>query len=135
MTSELQTLNDNGTWTIVHLPSNSHVIGYRRVYKVKLNTNGDVERFKTHWVAKGYNKKPSFDYQETLSLVAKQLIVRVFLALTVACNWQLSQLDINNACLNGDLEEEVYMELPEGYFIKGEYFVDSKMVVVFVFEI
>lgn len=65
-------------------------------------------------MAKGYSQVVGFNYQETFSPVAKQTTVHLFLALITTCSWLLCQLDINNAFLNGDLEEEVYMELSQG---------------------
>ncbi|EOY16269.1 Cysteine-rich RLK (RECEPTOR-like protein kinase) 8, putative [Theobroma cacao] len=127
MNVELKALEDNMTWSIVPLLPNSHAIGCKWVYKVKLKANGDIERYKARLVAKGYNQVEGFDFQETYSPVAKQTSVRVFFAVATMCNWTLSQLDVNNAFLNGDLEEEVYMELPQGYDIKGEYPAKGKM--------
>ncbi|EOY00276.1 Cysteine-rich RLK (RECEPTOR-like protein kinase) 8, putative [Theobroma cacao] len=121
MIAELKALEDNGTWSIVPLPSNCHAVGCKWVYKVKLHANGSIERYKARLVAKGYNQVEGFDYQETFSPIAKQTTVKVFFALTAAYNWHLSHHDVNNAFLDGDLAEEVYMEIPQGYSIKGEY--------------
>ncbi|EOY01844.1 Cysteine-rich RLK (RECEPTOR-like protein kinase) 8, putative [Theobroma cacao] len=128
MTVELKSLEDNGTWSIVPLPPNCHVVGCKWVYKVKLNANGNVERSKARLVAKGYNQIKGFDYQDTFNLVARQTTVRVFFALAVVHNWHLSQLDVNNAFLNGELAEDVYMELPQGYVINGECPSHSRLV-------
>ncbi|XP_017979696.1 PREDICTED: uncharacterized mitochondrial protein AtMg00810 [Theobroma cacao] len=128
MDIELKALEDNGTWSIVQLPSNCHAVGCKWVYKVKLNADGKVERYKARLVAKGYNQIEGFDYQKTFSPVVRQTTVRMFFALAATQNWRLSQLDINNAFLNGELTEEVYMELPQGYTIKGEYPTSSRLV-------
>ncbi|XP_017970332.1 PREDICTED: uncharacterized mitochondrial protein AtMg00820 [Theobroma cacao] len=55
MTTKLTTLKDNGTWSIVPLPSNSHPIDCKWVYKVKMRADGSVERYKTHLIAKDYS--------------------------------------------------------------------------------
>ncbi|EOY00392.1 Retroelement polyprotein, putative [Theobroma cacao] len=113
----LKALQDNGTWSIVLLPSNAYVIGCKWVYKVKLKANGEIERYKARLVAKGYSQVAGFDYQETFNLLAKQSTVRVFFALVAANAWSLSQLDVNNAFFNGDLDEDIYMEIPQGYHV------------------
>ncbi|XP_017978303.1 PREDICTED: uncharacterized mitochondrial protein AtMg00810-like [Theobroma cacao] len=128
MSAELKALQDSETWSIVPRPLNSHVIGCKWVYKVKLNADGQIERYKARLVAKGYNQIAGFDYKETFSPVSKQTTVRVFFAITAAFNWHLTQLDVNNAFLNGDLKEEVYMDIPPGYEIQGEYPENVKLV-------
>lgn len=93
-----------------------------------MRADGSVERYKTHLVAKGYNQVKEFDHQETFSPIAKQTIVKILLALAVAKAWFLFQLDINNAFLDRDFDEEVYMTLPPGYEVMGEHTSNAKLV-------
>ncbi|GAA0146788.1 transmembrane signal receptor [Lithospermum erythrorhizon] len=76
---------------------------------------------KDRLVAKGYAQTYGVDYLDTFAHVAKLTSVRLFLSLVATYDWQLYQLDIKNAFLHGDLEEEVYMEQPPGFVAQGEY--------------
>ena len=120
MDKEIQALEMNHTWDVTSLPLGKSPIGCQWVYKVKLNLDGSVERFKTRLVAKGYTQWEGLDFLETFSPVVKTVSVRVLLALATTRQLSLHQLDINNAFLHGDLDEEVYMSLPPGFHSKGE---------------
>ena len=121
MDKEIQALEKNHTWDVTTLPPGKSPINCKWVYKVKLNIDGSVERFKSRLVAKGYTQRKGLDFLETFSLVAKTVSVRVLLALVATKQWPLHQLDINNAFHHGNLDEEVYMTLPPGFHSKGEY--------------
>ncbi|KAG5223155.1 mitochondrial protein [Salix suchowensis] len=120
MDKEIKALELNNTWSIVDLPHSAHVIGCKWVYKVKLKSDGTLERYKARLVAKGYNQCEGLDYYETFSLVAKLTTVRTLLAVAAVKNWHLHQLDVNNAFLHGQLDEDVYMSMPPGFSSKGE---------------
>ncbi|GAU44203.1 hypothetical protein TSUD_370660 [Trifolium subterraneum] len=92
---ELDALDKTGTWEIVDLPPNVKPIGSK-------------------WVYKGYNQVEGLDFFDTFSPVAKLTTARLLLAVASAQGWFLHQLDVNNAFLHGELQEDVYMSVPEG---------------------
>nr|XP_043624691.1 uncharacterized protein LOC122596185 [Erigeron canadensis] len=80
----------------------------------------EIERYKARLVAKGYNQRTGLDFEETFAPVVKMVTVRCLLNLAVQNKWKLFQIDINNVFLYGNLNEDVYMDLPDGYFGKQD---------------
>ena len=114
MDDEMDALGDSGTWDLTPLPKEKKEIGCKWVYKVKHNADGTINRYKACLVAKGYALTYGIDFKETFSPIAIMETVRVVIAMAAAKGWDLQQMDVKNAFLNGDLQEEVYMEQPEG---------------------
>jgi hypothetical protein len=114
MNDELEALTKTGTWTFVDLPPLAKPIGGKWVYKVKYKSDGTIERYKARLVAKSYNQVEGLDFFDTFSPVAKLTTVRLLLAVASIKQWHLHQLDVNNAFLHGDLDEDVYMTVPDG---------------------
>ncbi|KAK2380773.1 putative mitochondrial protein [Trifolium repens] len=115
MIDEMIALESNQTWELVPLPPGKSVVGCRWVFNVKVGPDGQIDRLKARLVAKGYTQVYGQDYSDTFSPVAKMTSVRLFLAMAAMKRWPLFQLDIKNAFLHGDLEEEIYMEQPPGF--------------------
>nr|XP_009766850.1 PREDICTED: uncharacterized protein LOC104218140 [Nicotiana sylvestris] len=82
---------------------------------IKYTSSGEVERYKARLVAKGYSQKEGLDYQETFSPVVKMVTVRSVVSIAATRGWTLNQMDVYNAFLQGDLEEEVYITLSQGF--------------------
>ncbi|KAK8952504.1 hypothetical protein KSP39_PZI004609 [Platanthera zijinensis] len=120
MDEEMTTLTERGTWTLVPPPFDTDVVGCRWVFVVKFGPDGTVDRYKARLVAKGFTQTYGVDYFDTFSPVARLSTIRVLLSVAVNKDWPLSQLNIKNAFLYGDLQEAVYMEQPPGYVAQGE---------------
>jgi hypothetical protein len=112
---EIHALEKNGTWELSNLPSGKHPVGCKWIFTIKQNSDGSINRFKARLVAKGFTQSYGIDYQETFAPVAKLNTVRILLSLASNLDWPLYQMDVKNAFLNGDLEEEVYMDIPPGF--------------------
>lgn len=112
MKAELDALERNKTWSLVPLPPGKKVVNCRWVYRTKFRADGSIERYKARLVAKGFTQTEGIDFFETFSPVVKLTTVRFLLSVAISCGWFLHQLDIDNAFLNGDLDEEVYMRPP-----------------------
>ncbi|KAL0349418.1 UNVERIFIED_CONTAM: Retrovirus-related Pol polyprotein from transposon RE2 [Sesamum angustifolium] len=115
MNEELIALDKNETWELVPLQPGKRAIGSKWVFKLKLNQDGSVQCYKARLVAKCYNEIEGIDYFDRFSPVTKSVTMRVFLAVAVAKGWPLWQLDVNNAFLDGHLDEEVFVTHPESY--------------------
>ncbi|GAB2277345.1 hypothetical protein Dimus_039229 [Dionaea muscipula] len=119
MDAELRALHENNTWSVVPLPRGKHVVGSRWIFKNKFNANGTFDRHKARLVAQGFTQKYGIDYKETFAPVAKMTTVRVLLSVAINNGWSLTQMDVKNAFLQGDLEEEVFMKLPPRHPLSG----------------
>ena len=115
MQEELQALEKTHTWDLVDPPSDKTLVGCKWVYKIKTLSDGSIERYKARLVAKGFTQEYGVDYEETFAPVARITSVRTLIAIAAARQWRLTQMDVKNAFLNGELEEEVYMRPPPGY--------------------
>ena len=115
MQQEIHALENNGTWIMEPLPVGKRAIGCKWVFKIKYQADGTVERYKARLVILGNKQVEGIDYKEMFAPVAKLVTVRTFLAVAAARKWELHQMDVHNAFLHGDLNEEVYMCMPLGF--------------------
>ena len=120
MNEEIKMIEKNHTWKLVDKPQDKEVIGLKWVYKVKHNDDGSINKYKARLVAKGYAQQPGIDFNETYAPVVRMETIRTVLALAAQHQLPVFQLDVKSAFLNGELEEEVYVEQPQGYVIKGQ---------------
>ena len=112
MISEFKALQRNNTWSLVPLPKGRLHIGCRWVYRFKENPDGSIEKYKARLVAKGFHQQAGFDFNETFNAVVKPTTIRIVLTIALSRGWSVRKLDINNAFLNGILQDEVFMSQP-----------------------
>lgn len=116
----MSSIQDNRTREMTTLPAGHRAIGLRWVLKVKKDSSGNVIKHKTRLVAKGYAQRHGVDFDEVFVPVARMETVRLLLALEAHGGWQVHHMDVKSAFLNGDLEEEVYVQQPPRYICDGE---------------
>ena len=120
MTSEIKSLQDNQVWDLVELPKGRRTVSCKWIFKKKLDADGNVERYKSRLVARGFTQKPGIDYDETFSPVVRFESIRTVIAVAAKNSLNLHQMDVKTAFLNGELEEDIYMQQPEGFVEKGK---------------
>ncbi|KAH9721431.1 retrovirus-related pol polyprotein from transposon RE1 [Citrus sinensis] len=121
MQEEYDALMKNNTWSLVPISSSYKPVGCKWVFRTKYNTDGSISKYKARLVAKGFHQTAGINYSETFSPVIKSSTVRVILSLAVIKEWKVRQIDVNNAFLNGELSEDVFMIQPEGFESKEGY--------------
>lgn len=119
MNEEIRSIEKNNTWELTTLPHGQKAIGVKWIYKIKRNVQGEIERYKARLVAKGYSQQHGVDYDEVFAPVARLETIRLIIALAAQKKWRIYQMDVKSAFLNGYLEEEVYIQQPLGYVVKG----------------
>ena len=105
--------------SLVPLPPGQSVVSCKWIYKIKTRYDGSIERYKARLVAKGFTQEHGIDYKETFAPVTCISSVRTLLAIVAASKWDLFQMDVKNAFLNGNLSEEAYMQPPPGLSVES----------------
>ena len=112
---EYDNLIEMGTWKLVSLPHDKRPIKCRWRYVIKADGH-----FKARLVTKSFTQVQGIDYKETFSPVSRYESIQYILAHAALLDWEIKAMDVKTAFLYGELKEEIYMEQPEGFVVKGQ---------------
>ncbi|GKC34352.1 retrotransposon protein, putative, ty1-copia subclass [Tanacetum coccineum] len=115
MNTEMQSMIDNMVGVLVDLPPNCKTVGSKWPFKIKTDMDGNVHTYKARLVAKGYTQLYGVDYEETFSPVADIRAIRILISIAAFYDYEIWQMDVKTAFLNGHLDEDIYMVQPEGF--------------------
>jgi len=118
-TEELEEFVRQNIFSTVPRPIGQKVIGCKWVFKTKLNVEGQIECYKARLVAQGFSQIPGIDFNEMFAPVTHHQTLRTLIALANQHRWHIYQMDMKSAFLNGDLENEIFMRIPQGVELKG----------------
>ena len=117
MEDEYGALLHNHTWVFVPSSSSPHFVQCKWVFRTKFKADRSLDKYKARLVVKGFQKTLGIDYFEAFSFVVKASTIWIVFTLAISRGWDIQEIDINNAFLNRDLGEEVFMTQPEGFFL------------------
>jgi hypothetical protein len=115
MNEEIDSVIRNKTWTLCNLPPGKNCISSKWVFKVKLDGNNNIERYKCQIVARGFSQVAGLDFDETFAPVVRIESVCCLLAYVAFSGLHLLYIDCKTAFLNGESDVELYIEQPEGF--------------------
>ncbi|KAK9187230.1 hypothetical protein WN944_018622 [Citrus x changshan-huyou] len=118
MNQEMKSMYSNKVWELVDAPNEVKPIGCKWIYKRKRGVDGRVEIFKARLVAEGFTQKEGINYEETFSPVAMLKSIRILLSIAAVLDYEIWQMDVKTAFLNRHLEENIYMQQPDGFIQK-----------------
>ena len=117
MDLEIQSLLDNETWVLVPRPESRFVISGRWVFRIKYGLDGRIIKYKARWVVHGYKQQEGVDYNKTWAGVVKPSSFRSLFAIAAERGLHMEQMDVVTAFLYGFLDEDIFVNQPEGYVI------------------
>lgn len=116
---ELAALATKGVYEVANLPPDRSALTAKMVLKVKRDQYGNVEKYKARLVARGFQQEEGIDFDEVFAPTAQSTSFRVLCAMAAFENAIMRQIDVSTAFLNGELDEEVYLQVPKGIGMDG----------------
>ena len=120
MKKELEKMVELKVWSVENRPAGRNIIKCKWVFVKKLKSDGTLDKYKARLVARGFTQEHGIDYTETFAPTVQLTTVRLLLAYAAANDWEIHQIDVIAAYLHAELDEELYMELPDGYEVLGD---------------
>ena len=117
--AEIESITKLDSWELVDLPPGAKPIGLKWIFKLKRNSDGSINKYKSRLVAKGYVQRYGIYYEEVFAPVARIETIRLLINLAATNGWEIHHLDVKTAFLHGELKETVYVSQPEGFEVKG----------------
>jgi hypothetical protein len=111
---EYQSLVENGTWIPMETLPNQTALNGKWVFKIKRGASGEILRYKARWVVRGFQQREGVDDHETFASGVKPMSYKAIFAQAAACDWEIEQMDVKIAFLYGEIDTDIYVELPTG---------------------
>ncbi|GKD76345.1 zinc finger, CCHC-type containing protein, partial [Tanacetum coccineum] len=116
---KMDSIMSNNTWVLADLPQGCKPLGCKWIFKRKLKLDGTIEKFKARLVIQGFKQKSGIDYFDTYTPVARISNIRLLIAMASIHNLIIHQMDVKTSFLNAELDDEVYMNQPQGFIMPG----------------
>jgi hypothetical protein len=110
----------NDVWDIILILEGKYVVASKLIYKIKHAVDGSVEKYKVRFLARGLSQVEGIDYEETFSLIFQYTFICMTISLYSSMGWKLHHMDVKKFFLNAEIEEEVYIEKPDGFMIQEQ---------------
>jgi hypothetical protein len=120
MLEEYRSILKNNVWDIVSKSKDKLVVSSKWIYKIEHAVDGSVEKFKARFVARGFTQKEGIDYEETFAPVGRYTSIRTIIAVASVLGWKLHQMNVKTTFLNGKIEQEVFVEEPNGFVLHNK---------------
>jgi hypothetical protein len=115
MTKEYPSIMKNDVWEIVPRPKEKSMIISKWVYKIRHVVDESMDKYKARFIDRGFSQKEGEDYDETFAPISIYTSIRAIMSLDSSMGWRLHKMDVKKTFLNGAIEEEVYIEQPQGF--------------------
>lgn len=121
MRDEIKSVMENSTWKLVPPPQDgTKVIQGRWVYQTKTDLHGNITRYKSRWVVKGFQQEEGTSYTDTFACVVKPMSYKILFSIAASLDLHIEQMDVKTAFLNSPISENVYVEQPYGFEVNSK---------------